>query len=93
MNRADRTGHAMESGPDSGKLLNGGASDVSQGNAPQSQKGGNGTVLVGIRELLQATLQNTLQHLATDVCQRLFSTHCPGLSLQMPGFPSAVLSG
>lgn len=47
--------------------------------------------LAGIIELLQATLQDTVKHLATDTCQRLFSTHCPELSgpLQMPGFPSA----
>lgn len=48
MNTADRTGHAMESSSMvSGELLNSGVSDVSQGNAPHSWKGSNGTHLGG----------------------------------------------
>lgn len=48
------------------------------------------SALAGITELLQVTLRDTVQHLATGVCQRLFGTHCPGLSgpVEMPGFPS-----
>lgn len=48
-------------------------------------------ILVGIIELLQATLQSTVQHLATDMCQRPLGTHCPRLSgpREVPGFLSS----
>lgn len=93
MNTVNRTGHATESSSMvSGELLNSGASDGSQGNGPHlRERAVTEPILASIIELLQAMLQNTVQHLATDMCQRLLGTHCPELSgpLELPGFPSA----